>query len=86
MTGSVTPIRGSVVPAGYVNEEAVELLERVLEKFRSGEFQSVAIACHDNHDKAFSAWDTGGEPHILLGAHALLGYRMSRDFIGDATE
>jgi hypothetical protein len=71
----IKSIDGST-PAGMVVPETVELLERALEKAKSGELRSVAIAGIKQNSNALTQWHSEGELFALCGAVSWLSSRM----------
>ena len=61
-----------------VNQDAVDVLESVLEDFKSGKFTSFGMVCLDKQGNALECiWDTDGDVLQLMGGVVRLNYRLN---------
>jgi hypothetical protein len=73
----IVSLRGDI-PPGEVNEDVISMLERYLERARSGEVTSVAIGIvHSNATRIGTEWSAAiGESFMLIAAVATLNARI----------
>lgn len=72
---NVKSIDGST-PVGVAVPETIALLERTLERAKSGELRSVAIAGITQNGYATTEWHSEGELFALCGAVTWLSSRI----------
>lgn len=73
---NVMQLPGAPTPETDPVPETVELIERMLEKAKSGEIRSVAVAYTLEGRGTITNWHNNGEFYVLMSSVAVLHHEM----------
>ena len=72
-SANIKAIHGAVIK-GQPDPEIIAMLERLLERAKSGDIRAMAYTTHDGDDLASFGWECGAFFHHLVAACALLNH------------
>lgn len=76
--GKVVSLSGAAIP-GEPSEAAIEVVEQLLEKVKSGEIRSVAFAAIKANGSGYTQWRHEGEFFALASSVSWLLHRMHQE-------
>lgn len=75
---NVTKLPGAPTPEGQPVQETIELIESLLEKAKTGELRSIAVAYTDDSPAIMTVWSSNREFYKLFGGVAQLMHEMGK--------
>jgi hypothetical protein len=74
-SAEIKAIHGAIIK-GQPDPEIVSLLERLLEKAKSGDIRALAYATHDGDDLVMFGWEHGSFFHHMVASVSMLNHAV----------